>query len=139
MGQTAVLTQGTVFARGDGGSPEVFITVPNITSIAGPDASKNEIETTDLASTAKEYKGGLADFGRLTLEMQIVPGNAVHDLMYADFADTSSPVRNWKLTYVNGKGRNLSGYVASFPSAVQPDSVITGSVVIRLSGLPTAF
>src|SRR5262245_3950652 len=137
MSQNAVLTQGTLLKRGDGGSPEVFTTVPDVTALSGPDATKSEIEVTDLSSTAKEFKGGLADFGRLTVELNYIPGNPVHAAMRNDFISIASPVRNWQIAFVNGKQWNFAGYVASFPGNTQPDSVQKSSMTIRLSGLVT--
>jgi len=134
VSQNAVLTQGTLLKRGDGGSPEVFTTVPDVTALSGPDATKSEIEVTDLSSTAKEFKGGLADFGRLTVDLNYIPGNAVHSAMRNDFISAASPVRNWQILFVNGKQWNFAGYVASFPGNTQPDSVQKSSMTIRLSG-----
>jgi Lambda phage tail tube protein, TTP len=137
MSQNAVLTQGTQLKRGDGGSPEVFTAVPDVLSMSGPDASKAEIDVTDLASVAKEFKGGLADFGRLTVEMNYIPGNATHAAMRADFINTLSPVRNWQIAFTNGRRWDFSGYVASFPGQTAADSVQKSSMVIRLSGAVT--
>lgn len=134
MSQNAVLTQGTQLKRGDGGTPEVFTLVPDIVSISGPDASKGEIDVTDLASVAKEFKGGLADFGRLTCEMNYIPGNAVHTAIRNDFINAASPVRNWQILFVNGRLWSMAGYVAGFPGNTQADSVQKGSLTIRLSG-----
>lgn len=134
MSQNAVLTQGTLLKRGDGGSPEVFTTVPDVTAISGPDATKSEIEVTDLSSTAKEFKGGLADFGRLTVDLNYIPGNAIHTAMRNDFISNASPVRNWQILFVNGKQWNFQGYVGAFPGNTQPDSVQKSSMTIRLSG-----
>ena len=134
MSQNAVLTQGTLLKRGDGGAPEVFTTVPDVTAISGPDATKSEIEVTDLASTAKEFKGGLADFGRLTVDLNYIPGNPVHTAMRNDFVSAASPVRNWQILFVNGKQWNFAGYVGAFPGNTQPDSVQKSSMTIRLSG-----
>ena len=134
MSQNAVLTQGTILQRGDGGSPEVFVAVPDVTQISGPDASKAEIEVTDLGSTAKEFKGGLADFGRMTVDLNYIPGNAIHSAMRNDFISASSPVRNWRMLFVNGKRWDFAGYIAAFPGSTQPDSVQKSSMTIRLSG-----
>jgi hypothetical protein len=134
MSQNAVLTQGTLLKRGDGGSPEVFVTVPDVVSMSGPDASKAEIDVTDLASTALEFKGALADSGRLTLEMNYIPGNAVHTAMRNDFNSGASPVRNWRIAFVNGYRWSFTAYVASFPGNIQGNSVQKASVVLRISG-----
>jgi hypothetical protein len=134
MSQNAVLTQGTILGRGDGGTPEVFTTVPDVVSISGPDATKAEIDVTDLQSAAKEYKGGLADFGRMTVEMNYIPGNVVHTAIRNDFISNLSPVRNWKLTFVNGRFWNFAAFVSGFPGSTQADSVHKASLTLRLSG-----
>jgi len=134
MSQNAVLTQGTLLKRGDGGTPEVFTTVPDVVSIGGPDASKGEIDVTDLASTAKEFKGGLADFGRMTVELNYIPGNSVHTAMRNTFINTQTPVRNWQLFFVNGRQWNFAAYVAGFPGNTQADSVQKGSITLRMTG-----
>jgi hypothetical protein len=134
MSQNAVLTQGTILKRGDGATPEVFTTVPDVVSISGPDATKAEIDVTDLLSTAKEFKGGLADFGRLTVELNYIPGNSVHTAMRNDFINASSPVRNWQILFVNGRQWNFAGYVGGFPGNTQADNVQKGTLTIRLSG-----
>jgi hypothetical protein len=134
MSQNAVLTQGTVLARGDGGSPEVFATVPDVVSITGPDATKAEIDVTDLGSTAKEFKGGLADFGRMSCEIHYIPGNPIHTLIRNDFINAASPVRNWRLTFVNGKKWDFSAYVTGMPGNVAGDNVVRSTLSLRLSG-----
>ena len=134
MSQNAVLTQGTILARGDGATPEVFATVPDIVSITGPDATKAEIDVTDLGSTAKEFKGGLADFGRMSCELHYIPGNPTHTLIRNDFLNTSSPVRNWRLTFVNGKKWDFAAYVAGMPGNIAGDNVVRASLNLRLTG-----
>ena len=134
MSQNAVLTQGTQLKRGDGGSPEVFTLVPDTISIAGPDASKAEIDVTDLMSAAKEYKGGLADFGRMSVEINYIPGNAVHTAIRNDFVSASSPTRNWQVIFTNGKTWTFNAFISAFPGNIAADSVVKGTMTLRMSG-----
>jgi len=134
MSQNAVLTQGTILARGDGGSPEVFATITDIVSITGPDATKAEIDVTDLGSAAKQFKGGLADFGRMSCEMHYIPGNAIHTLIRNDFLNAASPERNYRLTFVNGKKWDFSAYVAGMPGNIAGDNVVRATLNLRLTG-----
>lgn len=134
MSQNAVLTQGTTLQRGDGSTPEVFTTVPDVLSISGPDASKAEIDVTDLSSTAKEFKGGLADFGRMTVELNYIPGNPIHTAIRNDFINALSPVRNYKLNFVNGHYWAFAAFVSGFPGNTQADSVEKATLTLRLSG-----
>jgi hypothetical protein len=135
MGQDAVLTQGTKLFRKNP-STLVYDPVPGSISLSGPDAQKSEIRVTDLDSLAEEYKGGLADFGRLTIELYYNSlASAVHAAMFADFSDTTSPVRRWRIDFVNGKKWWFSGYVAAFPNNTQPNDTNKVTVTIRLSGI----
>lgn len=67
MAAPAILTQGTTFTIDDvaGSTP---VTINGIRSIAGLGSGKAaEIDVTTLASTAKEFRMGLQDFGSFTL------------------------------------------------------------------------
>ena len=59
MSSNALESQGMTIARGDGASPESFTTIPEVRAISGPDGSANQIDTTDLSSSAKEFRMGL--------------------------------------------------------------------------------
>lgn len=75
MSSNALESQGMTIARGDGATPtEVFTTIPEVKSISGPDGSANEIDVTDLSSSAKEFRMGLQDEGNITLDMMFIPG-----------------------------------------------------------------
>jgi Lambda phage tail tube protein, TTP len=137
MAQNAVLTQGTILARGNGATPtEVFANVIGVVSITGPDATKAEIDVTDLASAAKEFKGGLADFGRMSCEIQYIPTDATHQLIRADFVNAASPVNNWKLTMADGSVMAFTAYVTGMPMNVAADNVIRATLNLRMTGLP---
>lgn len=67
MAAPAILTQGTTFSIDDsGGSPVVINGVRSMTGLGSQQA--NKIETTTLASTRKEYRMGLADWGDFQLQ-----------------------------------------------------------------------
>ena len=77
MSSNALESQGMAIKRGDGASPEVFTTIPEVRSINGPDGSASEIDVSDLSSTSREFRMGLQDEGSITLDMMFIPGNAV--------------------------------------------------------------
>jgi len=134
MSQNAVLTQGTILQRGDGGTPEVFTAVPEITAITGPTATKAQIDVTDLSSTAKQFLGGLADFGQMTVEIHYIPGNAVHTAIRNDFINAASPVHNWKLLFVNSHQWAFQAFVMGFPGNTQMNATQKGTITLRLTG-----
>jgi hypothetical protein len=137
MSQNAVLTQGTQLLRGDGAAPEVFSNIPEIISISGPDATKAEIRVTDLGSTAEEFVGGLADFGRMSIEMYYRGTLLIHQQLFADFKNPTSPIRNFKLAFTNGKFWNFAASVFAFPMSIQPNETDKVTMTLRLSGTVT--
>jgi hypothetical protein len=62
-------------------APTTVSAIPNVVDIGefGPQA--DDIDVTNFDSTAKEYLTGLADNGELTLQLNLDPGNAVHQLL----------------------------------------------------------
>ena len=56
MSSNALESQGMAIKRGDGASPEVFTTIPEVRSINGPDGSASEIDVSDLSSTSREFE-----------------------------------------------------------------------------------
>lgn len=130
----AVLTQGTVLQREDPASPGSFITIPETHNISGPTASKPEIPVTDFASTGQEFKGALPDFGSLTFDLFYNGTLAIHAALLADFSSGSSPVRNFKMIFVNGKQYTFAAYVSAFPFTIEANNVVRVSASLRLSG-----
>ena len=105
-----------------------------VVAITGPDATKAEIDVTDLDSAAKQFKGGLADFGRMSVEMHWVPKDTVHQKIRNDFLDVTSPVHHYKLTFQEGTVWAFSAYVAGMPATVQGDNVLRITVALRMTG-----
>lgn len=67
MAAPAILTQGTTFSIDDsGGSPVTINGIKSMTGLGSTQASK--IDVTTLASTRKEYRMGLADWGDFQLQ-----------------------------------------------------------------------
>ena len=58
-----ITSQGTTIGIGDAASREIFTTIPQVTSMSGPDGSATEINVTNLSSTAQEFILGLKDEG----------------------------------------------------------------------------
>ena len=136
MSQNAVLSQGTKLYR-QNPSTLVFEAIPEIFQITGPDATKPEIRQTDFDSTGEEYSGGLPDFGRITAEMFLRLTLAIHAAIYADFADTTSPKRTWRLDLIDGKKFTFTAAVFGLPINIAQGDSVKATATFRLSGAPT--
>lgn len=136
MSSSALDSQGLTIARSPNppASPEVYSTIPEVSNISGPGGQANEIDVTDLSSTAKEFRMGLQDEGSITLDINYIPQNAVHAALRTDRANqtlssyritfTDSPMTTWTFT----------AYVLGFEVSNGVDDVTKASITLRVSG-----
>lgn len=135
MSTAAVPTQGTLIKIGNGATPEVFSTIPEIKGFTGPSGSASTIDVTTINSDKKEKKMGIADEGQMSLTLNYLPTNAQHialrearndrtetnfEIVFAD----DSPSTTWSFT----------GYVTGFSVTGSVDNVIEASVTIEITG-----
>lgn len=134
MSSSALTSQGMTIAAGDSASPESFTTITEVKGIDGPGGQANEIEVTDLSSTAKEYILGLQDEGDITLEINYIPANTLHTQLRADKA--AGTIRNYRITFTDSPATTwtFSGLVKGFAVSNATDNVTQASVTLRVSG-----
>lgn len=137
MSSNALDSQGMVIQRGDGASPEVFTTIPEVTEISGPGGQAAEIDVTDLSSTAKEFRMGLQDEGNITLALAWIPTNAVHSGLRTDRANQT--LRNFKIIFTDSPQTtwSFSAFVLGLEISNSVDEVTRASVTLRVSGSVT--
>ena len=137
MSSSALETQGVLIQRGDGASPEVFTTIPEIVSFDGPGGSASEIDVSDLASSAREFRMGLKDEGDFSFEMMYLPNNAQHSGLQDD--RTNRTLRSFQIVLTDSPQSYLkfTGYVREFSISGGVDDVIRASVTLRISGAVT--
>lgn len=129
------VAQGTVLSRETSLGSASFTTIANVKSWNGPSTENPEIDVTTLQSTAKEYVGGLVDFGDLTLQLNFDPNNATHQQVLADMEASPPTVTGWRITFVNPTiNYTWSAFVKAFSISGEVDGVITGALTLRLSG-----
>lgn len=130
-----IKTTGTTLVIDNGSGTNTDITLGEVISITGLGSGTNtEIDTTTLASTAKEFRIGLTDNGTASMEINFDPDNAGQDeLIVIRDAQTS---REFKLTFPEGTDKvgTFSAYVTSFSVDVNTDDIVRGTVTLRLTG-----
>lgn len=147
----AVKTQGTsLYFIAPGVTPEV-IKVGAVTSISGINASRDQIETTDLESVAHTYESGLMAPGAATFAIQFDPSNAGHKKLHELFV--SGEVLNWALGWSDGTVApttagngfvfptarsflKFDGYVADCPFDFSLNGVVNSQISVQISGFP---
>ena len=129
---------GTILARGDGSSPEVFTAIAKIVSIGGPEETKDELDDTTLDSTGgyKEFLSGLKDPGNLVLALNYNPAGTGQTALETDYAaDTKN---NYRLTWPDSPPKIVTvlAEVFSFSRNTEAASLVTADVTLRISGAP---
>lgn len=109
---TGLAAKGTLLKRGDGGSPESFVTVANITS-HNYSLSADQIDVTSHSSSGsfKQYVPGLKD-STYTADVNFDSNDTSHKLLMDDFLnDTES---NFQLIFPNGDMVEFTATVTQF-------------------------
>lgn len=115
-------------------TPVAYTDVGEFLSWSGPTASKGEIETTHLQSTAKEFLAALPDNGTIDASTNFLTTDNGQDACFTSFLATEGDTVNWKLIYSNGAVLSFPGYVSAFPSSGGVDGKVEGSITVRITG-----
>jgi len=138
----AIAAYGTLLKTGDGGSPETFTTIAEVTNIGGPSLKLDAIEATSHDSTEgwREFIGGLLDGGEVTFDVNFIPTNATHDASTGLVADMVARThRNFELVFPDTSETTWSftALVTNFQSNEPVDNKLSASVTLKVSGQPT--
>lgn len=128
-------TQGTKFQRGDGASPEVFTDIPLLTRIAGAGASRGLIDTTNLASLAREYRMALKDGREINIDAQYDPDDLQQAGLKADL--DAGTRRNFRMILTDtspSEQWNFTGLVMDWNVDVDIDNVYILHITIKPTG-----
>lgn len=154
----AVKTQGTqlfIIDPNATGGPEV-LTILCATSLSGLGAPREQIEVTCLESDAREYVGGLATPGNLTVTINFDPNNESHYRIYelwksnTDFKAAIGFGPETSVPSLDTAGEDFDfptdrtfisfeAYVSDLPIEIALNAVVTAAVPLQLSGDYTIF
>ena len=98
MSTSAFIGAGNIaFAVATVDSPASYDNLPEVISISGVGATNALVDATHFDSTAREYISGLADGTEVSVECNMVQGNAVQQRIIADVAARNTV--NCKVTF----------------------------------------
>lgn len=127
---------GTQFQRGDGGTPETFVTVGEATSISGPGMERETIDVTshDSPERFREWVGGLIDAGEVTFEVNWDP--AIHVPLIDDFQDPLP--RNYRIVFPDppGGGFTVAAFITGMDHEFPHDEKMSADFTFKISGKP---
>ncbi len=138
---------GAQLQRGDGNSPENFVSVLGIKSITGPGIKRDAIDVTDMNSgTFREFIGGLVTGGTISFEANFLPRDPTQNQetggFMAEFDKTSCDSRgNWRITLPECEGDSegyfqFAGIVTGQSVTLPMDAVMAFTGEITVSGRP---
>jgi hypothetical protein len=126
-------TGGAAYTSGGTATPVAWTPIGNVTSFKGFDGQANEIDKTNLSSTAKEFQLGLQDFGHFTFDVDKDFSDAGQTA--CDAAKRAGTLKQFKLVVSNGKTATFSAYVKNSPLDGGVDQILkTTGVSLRITG-----
>jgi predicted secreted protein len=128
---------GVQLKRGDGGGPEVFDALADITNVSGPGLSRETLDVTSHGSPDgwMEFIGGLKDGGEVSADINYQP--AMHDFLIEDFED-SAP-RNYQIVFPDDDQTTwtIKAILTGFEPEMPYDDKAAASLTFKVSGKPT--
>lgn len=113
-------------------TPVAWTEIGEVTDFSGPDGTANEIDTTHLRSTAKEFLMGLPDEGNISLSMNWAPTDTGQIAAIA--ARKARTEKDFKITYSDDSTATFKAYVLGLSSGAGVDSKVNGSMTLRITG-----
>lgn len=135
---TPIWTQGTLLYFEDGTTPDTFHLLSGVRSLNPSSATVETIDTTTLEKTAREFIGGLVDYGSMTFQLDYDPNDTQHTRL-RDKLGTSTP---FKMAVgfpqaATAQYIEVSGILESFNISAGANDTVKADVSIKLSGTPT--
>lgn len=137
----AKLGVGAVFSRGNGASPEVFFAIPEVRNIPDIATMADDVEVTNLDSTAREYIAGLQDGQQFVITMNYIPTDTQHAALLSDAATVGGVVRNFHLFYPIGTTSPTHGQQFAISATVKgaklsgaPNEARTLEITCKMTG-----
>lgn len=139
MTTQARIGYGTLFKSGDGGSPEAFTTLAEVTNITPPGMSRDTVDATHMESPDawREFIAGLKDGGEVSVEMNFIAnGNAA--VMMAELSlDGPSAVKNRQCVFPNGSIFAFAGILTGYEPEAPIDDKMVATATFKVTGKPT--
>jgi hypothetical protein len=116
-----------------------FAQIGQVTSISGPDGSVPEVDVTHLSSTGKEYIGGLADFGSVSLEVifDAATTSNMHEQIWGDFLAQTVTTYQIRLSDSPATLITFTGYPNQYSYSLGVDEAVRATIGFKVSGAPT--
>ena len=136
---------GTELQRGDGAGSEAFTAVAEVTTLTGPNFTRETIDVTNHSSANghREHLGSLKDSGDVSFWVKWPPdlnsagGHGVSNGLLLDYSEGT--VRNWKVKWNDASDTTFAfaGVITSMSTAAPIDGVLSADLTIKITSKPT--
>lgn len=130
------------------------VEIGNIISFNPPSPAADEIESTNLSSTAKEFVQGLIDYGEGSFEVNFDPSSAAHQAVLTGlaagttrefligFSDATTAVPTVSASSFGSPATTrswvkFSGFIKGFVMQGGTNDLVKATLTVRNSGSPT--
>lgn len=99
--------------------------------------SRNNHDVTDMDSTRREYKAGIADSGEMQLEIWFLPTNSTHARLRNAFNENTASLRarQFEIGWTSGNTWRFQAEVSKFDvSGMEVDGEIKATLTLRITG-----
>lgn len=137
MATAALLGLGTLLKIGDGGGPETFATIGEITSLDWSGRSRPALDATSHDSSAREFIAGVLDNGEVSGEYSYVPDDTEQEAVETDFL--AGTLRNFEIILpdTGAKKFSFAAIITDLGTAMPVDDRLVRSFRLRISGAVT--
>jgi hypothetical protein len=125
-------TTGLTYTSGGTATPAVYTKINGVMSFDGFDGTADELDTTDLDSTAKEFISGIKDEGKFGFEAKVLKNDNGQIALRAN--RTSGAVVGMKLSLPDASVATFNVIVKSMPTSGGVNAVLKGKIDCRISG-----
>ena len=142
MATAAEFAHGTLLKLGNGGTPETFATIAEVSDLKPPQIHQEALEATSHDSTDgwKEFQGGLLDAGEVTFQIFYQPTHATHSYSAGMLKDAVNRTkRNFQLVFPDAGATTwtFAALVTAFNPSAPVDGLLTADITLKVSGKPT--
>ena len=133
---SAVLGLGTALQVSDAASPEVYTTIAEVLTISGPQLTAEDVEVTNMDSTAKEYISGISDGGSINFELNWIAQTQQTTLRDDVEAGTA---RNYRVVFPTSPNTTASfnARCTEFSMTAEPNTQVRATANLKISGSVT--
>lgn len=120
-------------------SPNAYVQIGQVTSIAGPDGSTGEIDVTNLSSSAKEFVPSLPDWGAVTLDVvwDYATTSTNHNDLWTDFAAQTTGTYQIRLSDSPQTTMTFSAFPNQNSISIAVDDKVGASIGLRITSSVT--